>query len=132
LCELTHGSFVCTHADAQRRAAAAAAKLDGGAAFAEAYAGQLGMRFATDSGARLATRTHRTHRTHTSFAPHSSRAISVVRFVLHAFPDTSRAGPGEWGIVFTNIDHAAPDAQFRFALHVGDTYTRACVTALNM
>ena len=34
--------------------------------------------------------------------------------------------PGEWAVVFTNVDPAAPDAEFRFALHVGDAaYTRA-------
>ena len=38
----------------------------------------------------------------------------------------SDAPPGEWGVIFTNIDPAAPERQFRFALHVGDAaYTRA-------
>jgi hypothetical protein len=36
------------------------------------------------------------------------------------------AAPGEWGVVFTNVDPAEPHKQFRFALHVGDAaYTRA-------
>ena len=36
------------------------------------------------------------------------------------------APPGEWGVIFTNVDPAAPDAEFRFALHVGDdAYTCA-------
>jgi hypothetical protein len=35
------------------------------------------------------------------------------------------AAPGEWGVVFHNIDEAAPSAEFRFTLLVGDAYARA-------
>ena len=36
------------------------------------------------------------------------------------------AAPGEWGVIFTNLDPSAPETPHRFTLHVGDeAYTRA-------